>query len=219
MKQVAKQLTEAAAWVVETASRLSVRRDTAPIDTVERVCQFARTRAAFVTQKKLYGYLKERIGTRYPKMFDDEIFVESINIAKLEVFAAGLADMTCFCVANATVGVDFTDEDRMAIARSCYSLGLEENAASSDSRARWMNAFEDRLGKTVWRMTGENGNHFIESPGALVRWAPIADELKRYDREIVENSIRFTWIEMRRDFLRRLEARAVAEDWQRSQAT
>ena len=214
MRSIAKQLREAASWVVETTSRLSIRRDSAPIDTVERVCHFARTRAALITQKKLYGYLKERIGIRYPRMFEDEAFAASINIATLEVFAAGLGDMTCFCVANATTVADISNQDRRAIAEDCYRAGLDENAAKAPcaSRERWMSDFDDRMERTVWQVTGSNMGHFIASPAALIRWAPIADELKRNDQEIVENSIRFAWVEVCTDFLARVDARAVARD-------
>ncbi|WP_157018982.1 hypothetical protein [Mesorhizobium xinjiangense] len=216
MKELTRQIFEAAGWLREAASRLSIRHDKAPIDTLERVRHFARTRAALITQKKLYGYLKERMGTRYPKMFDDEVFVRSIDVAKFEVYAASLTDLTCFCIARATTGAVFSNDDRADLARSCYGLGIEENCAEAkpDRRDAWLKAFDERLAATVWvSATGTDERHFVESPKALIRWAPIADELKKYDREIVENSIRFAWLEVRTDYLGRLDADAVAADW------
>lgn len=220
MKEVARQFLEATNWLRDAASRLSIRRDRAPIDTAERVCQFARTRSALITQKKLYGYLKERMGTRYPKMFDDEIFVRSINIAKFEVYAASLADLTSFCIARATVDPVFSDSDRVDMARRCYALGIGENCAEAPQERQddWLKGFEDRLAMTVWATEGSDERHFNESPKALIRWAPIADELKKYDREIVENSIRFAWLEVRTDYLHRLDPPAVAANWQASAA-
>jgi hypothetical protein len=50
---------------------------------------------------------------------------------------------------------------------------------------------------------------FTESPAGLVRWAPVIDELKQLDEEIVRNSVRFRWQEVRRDFARHLDARAM----------
>ena len=44
---------------------------------------------------------------------------------------------------------------------------------------------------------------------ALVEWAPIGDELKQYDAEIVRGSVRFRWQEVRRDLRRDLDAEAV----------
>ena len=215
MKTILDQLTEAGLWFRDLAQRFSLRRDMAPIATVARVEEFAATRSALITQKKLYGYLKERMGVNYPKVFTDEVFTQSIDLAKLEIYAASLADLTCFCVANAMTDPLVQNQDRDAVARACYRHGLAFNAdeASDEQRARWTDAFDMRLGKTVWSLRGEGGQHFIESPGALVRWAPIAEELKRLDREIVENSIRYAWIEVRTDYMARIRPDAVAADW------
>jgi hypothetical protein len=49
----------------------------------------------------------------------------------------------------------------------------------------------------------------VESPPALVKWAPIIDELKRLDEAIVRNSVRFRWQEVRRDLRRDLDPAAV----------
>ena len=54
-----------------------------------------------MTQKKLYGYLKERIGIRYPEEFARPEFAKSIRTATGHIYAASLADLTVFCVANA----------------------------------------------------------------------------------------------------------------------
>ena len=215
MKTILDQFTEAGLWFRDLARRFSLRRDTAPIATVARVEEFAATRSALITQKKLYGYLKERMGVNYPKVFTDDVYAQSIDLAKLEIFAASLADLTCFCVANATTDPMLQNADRDAMARGCYRHGLAFNAgeASDDQRARWVDAFEARLGRTVWTLRGEGGQHFIESPGALIRWAPIAEEFKRLDREIVENSIRYAWIEVRTDYMARVAPDAIAADW------
>jgi hypothetical protein len=42
-----------------------------------------------------------------------------------------------------------------------------------------------------------------------VRWAPIVENLKELDEEIVKNSVRFRWQEIRRDLRRNLDAGAV----------
>jgi hypothetical protein len=39
-----------------------------------------------------------------------------------------------------------------------------------------------------------------------VRCAPVLDELKQLDEEIVRNSVRFRWQQVRRDFARFLDA-------------
>lgn len=80
-------LVRAKAFLPEFLARLTVRRDSGPIDTVESLCRFVSTRAAFVAQKTLYGYLKTRMGTRYPRMFEDDVLIASIDVAKMHVLS------------------------------------------------------------------------------------------------------------------------------------
>lgn len=209
-------LRGSAEYVRDFASRFAVRRESGPLASVYDVEYFARTRAAFVTQKKLYEYVKTRMGTSYPRNFENDDFIASMNVAKMHVFAAGLADMTMFAVANATQGTDLDDRARCAIARECYIAGLDENDDAGvvpAHRDGWMNALEQRMSGAVWRLTGADERHFTQSPKALVKWAPISDSLKKYDVDIVENSIRFAWQEVRGDFLRRIDPPAVAASW------
>jgi 2'-5' RNA ligase len=67
----------------------------------------------------------------------------------------------------------------------------------------------DRVARTDWLAVGKDEAAFTESPAGLVRWAPVMDELKELDEEIVRNSVRFRWQEVRRDFSRHLDLQAV----------
>ncbi len=209
------KLASGLTFLREFASRLSVRRDTAPIDSVAALCDFVSTRAAFVAQKKLYGYLKARMGTRYPSMFEDEVFVASVNIAKMHVFVAALSDLAVHAGVRVGAEAALDEAGRSALASTCFRAGLADNAAAMRDEASmvdWLAAFEARLEGVHWANLEAGGDAFSDSPRALLDWAPIADRLKRYDAEIVENSIRFAWIEIRRELARRLDARAVAAD-------
>ncbi|QPC87813.1 hypothetical protein GA830_14465 [Mesorhizobium sp. NBSH29] len=216
MNDFVDQMTEAGRWVRDSWNRLSVRRDTGPINDSELLADFVTTRAALVTQKKLYGYLKERIGMRYPKMFADEEFSRSINIAKMQVFAASLADLTIHCVAHVGTDQRLEQGDFNALAVWCYGQGVaanEEQAPNAVTVSRWLSEFGARADKANWHNIAAGASAFTESPKALIRWAPIADEHKNYDREIVENSMRFAWNEVRTEFRERLDAAAVSSDW------
>ncbi len=194
------------------SGRISFRRDRAPIDSVVRLEAFVASRAALIAQKTLYGYLKTRMGTRYPLMFDDDVFVESVNVAKYHVFAACLSDLTVHAVARATHLAELDDMARRSLAERCFRTALEQNLADApDSLApgAFIAAFTERLAGTGWGEAALHRSVFDHSAAALVRWAPIAPDLKRLDREIVENSIRFAWRDIREDLGRRLDAEAV----------
>jgi hypothetical protein len=196
----------------EFVARFRVTRETWPIDTIAELQRFARTRAAFVAQKKLYGYLKTRMGTRYTSMFEDETFIRSVNIAKMHIFAACLSDLTVHAVARATAGSGIGHDRRAAAARACFRAGLTQSEGEwpePDTVDKALEAFERRLEDVAWENLAAGGDAFTTSPKALVRWAPIADELKKYDAEIVRNSVRFAWSEVVRDFRLRHDAAAL----------
>lgn len=195
--------------------RLTIRRESGPLDSPESLRHFVSTRAAFLSQKTLYGYLKTRMGTRYPTMFEDDVFVASIDLAKLHVYAACLSDLSLYVATCALAGAPVTPEERRGLALACFEQGLADNVEEAArvagfSAAEAKAAFERRLAFWDWVDGPKGADIFSESPAALVRWAPIAPELKQFDREIVENSIKFKWRDARRDFERRLDAAAVA---------
>jgi hypothetical protein len=209
-------LLERSAGVMrDFAARFAVRRDNGPIDTVAELQRFVASRSAFVAQHKLYGYLKTRMGTRYPSMFEDDVFIGSVNIAKMHVYAACVSDMTIYAVSKATDGSPLVDEQRNAMARQCREAAIEDNAdhAPDGAEAKWRAAFDARLKEIHWANMAAGGDAFTASPKALLHWAPIADELKRYDGEIVRNSVTFAWPEHMRELRRRLVPEAVVADW------
>ena len=55
------------------------RRRSFPIESLESASEFVATRAAFVAQKTMFGYVKTRMGTSYPEMFRDDVMVSSQN--------------------------------------------------------------------------------------------------------------------------------------------
>lgn len=200
----------------DMTARMKLRRETQPLQSVEDICDFAATRSAFVTQKKLYEYVKTRMGMSYPRHFEDDAFIDSMNIAKMHVYAAGLRDMAVFCVANATAQADIADDGRARFARTVFAHGLDANddgAVVPQNRELWAGELETRMRGAVWRQTGANENHFFQSQKALVEWAPISDKLKKFDEEIVENSIRFAWQAVRQEFFSRIDTSAVSQSW------
>jgi hypothetical protein len=200
------------------ARTLSFRRDNGPIAEMADIERFVATRAAFVAQKTLYGYLKTRIGTRYPRVFDDPPFVHSINIAKYHVFAACLSDLAIYAVAKALCSQEVTDESRRDQAMRCFRRGLDDNSDDVPIEFRFdqaMSTFADRLKATDWASDALHPANFRESPAALLKWAPIADHLKNDDAEIVRNSIKFAWRDIREQFQRRLVPEAVHADCKR----
>lgn len=194
----------------------SIRQDKSPIDTVAALESFVSTRSAYIAQKTLYGYVKTRMGIRYVSMFEDVNIQASLNIAKHHVFAACLSDFAIFAVGVSLRGQPVGNDDRVALVRQIYETGIAENTQDAPEQFVPQDAigtFAERAAATEWRVAAISPENFTASPLALYRWAPIADRLKKFDREIVENSMIFGWRDIREQFHKRLVADAVAADW------
>jgi hypothetical protein len=197
---------------------LGAGRDMGPVDSVAALEKFVASRSAYVAQKTLYGYVKTRMGTRYVAMFEDKNMIASLNIAKMYVFAACLSDLSVYAVATAVYGRSVPNDSSRELARRCYATGLHDNSANAPAEFSAQNCtdeFDRRLSDTDWQHGARQPENFSQSPAALVRWAPIADKLKRFDSEIVENSVKFSWRDVREQFNKRLDAAAVVADWTR----
>jgi len=187
------------------------RRDPPVVDE-DSLREFLSTRASFVAQTSLYGYLRTRAGMRYPELFDDDPFVNSINIAKWQIWLACLSDLSVFAGGlllkhpKATTGMVGTLMQRL-VNDILDQTGLPAEAgnefAASAERVR------ARLAGCDWQSVTDDEGPFTQSPTALVRWAPVIKELKDQDEEIVTNSVRFRWQKVRQDLRNLLDADSV----------
>jgi len=188
------------------------RQRAEPVNDLESLQRFLATRASFVAQSSLYGYLRTRAGMIYPQLFDNDEFVRSINIAKWHVWLACLADLAVFA------GGRLFEQGRGSPAAIGALMGelvesvLRETGLPADADEAFPGHAERvraRLAGCDWERATDDEGPFTDSPTALIRWAPIVENLKELDEEIVRNSVRFRWQEVRRDLRRNLDAGAV----------
>ncbi|WNK00649.1 hypothetical protein L2D14_04305 [Thalassospiraceae bacterium LMO-JJ14] len=196
------------------ASGFNLRRHAGALDSIDTIEEFAITRSAFIAQKTLFGYVKTRMGTKYPEMFRDDNIIRSVNIAKMHVFVACLSDFSIWVVATAFTQTGIDDSQRRDIALRIFKNGLAQNTDTSVaefSPDEAVGSFKARLAAVDWAGTAGTRDNFTQSPAAVVKWAPIADQLKKYDVEYVENSVKFAWNNIRRQFEKRLDAENLAK--------
>ena len=66
------------------------------IDNIDQLEMFVKEQSAHVTQTTLYGYIKTRMGFKHYLMFENKSFLESIEIAKWNIYVVALADCTLY---------------------------------------------------------------------------------------------------------------------------
>jgi len=199
----------------EVSEAISNRFISGPIATVGDLADFVQTRSAFVAQTSLFGYLKERMGTSYQKYFEDEAFAESIRISQVRVYRACAADLAIFAAALVAERAGLDGAEAKTLAAHCYRYALENSGADESRFApEDVERFDERAGRTIWANAAIGENAFFESPPELIEAAPVIEQFKNWDREIVTNSIRFRWRDIREQLRKRIAAEDVSRDFQ-----
>ena len=171
------------------------------ITNISELKLFIQRKSAWVAQETLYGYLKTRMGAKYILMFDDEIFLGSINKAKWNIYAVALQDLTFYCLSYLKNNSNFNDISK---ANDIYKEILNDEAKNempNDIIESSQKKFNERLEKIDWQKYYLN-LPFNESALALYEWSPIAEELKSLDKKIVLNSMILKWDNIKKEFIK-----------------
>jgi hypothetical protein len=187
-----------------------------PVTSPEDLARFAETRSKYVSQITLYQYVKTRAGTRYTLLFGDETFSKSLNIAKWEIYLVCLGDLCVYLTARIGQATSLSQEEQTALALYLFDTVLEDEEVP-DFRPHGFDEateeFHTGVGRINWDEVPIDDVAFLRSMDALYKWAPIADELKKYDGLAVKNSIRFRWRHVRDQLNKIWEPETIAQQW------
>ncbi len=164
---------------------------------------FIQTKSAWVTQVTLYGYLKTRMGTRYVLHFENDEFMASVNLAKWNIYAMALQDLTFFIFSYLKTNFNYNDTEK---AKEIFLNILDDEISNKMPNVIIEEAkknFEDRYKDINWD-TYYDDLPFNPSALSLYRWAPIAEDLKELDRKIVLNSVILKWDIIKKEFKERI---------------
>ena len=152
------------------------------ITNISELKDFIQRKSAWVSQETLYGSLKTRMGAKYILMFEDEIFLGSINKAKWNIFAVALQDLTFYCLSYLKSNSNF---DQTLGAKDIYEEILNEE-------------IKNEMPNDIIESSKKR---FNESALALYKWSPVAEELKSLDKKIVLNSMILKWDNIKKEFI------------------
>ncbi len=180
---------------------------------IKSLSDFLSSRASHVAQTSLYGYLRTRAGTRFPELFENPDILESINIAKWHVWVACVSDLAVFIGHLAKqAGIDEVKIIQLlseVLNHIFTEAGMPDEAG--DNFKDSIDKARQRISNCSYSKPPVDDDIFSQSPEALYYWSPIADELKERDENIVRNSVRFRWIEVRRNCRKLIDFEALSE--------
>ncbi len=174
------------------------------IKSFDELEEFIQTKSAWVSQVTLYGYLKTRMGTRYVLHFENDEFMKSVNLAKWNMYAIALQDLTFFTFSYLKNILNISEVNK---AKEIFFKILDDETSNNmplEIIEEAKKSFHERLEKIDWQ------NYFTDTPFnqsalSLYKWAPIAEELKILDRKIVLNSVILKWDVIKKEFKERIE--------------
>ena len=173
------------------------------IDEIESLRSFVSSRPSYMTQVSLYGYLKARAGTSYVSLIKDPIFASSMKTARNHIFFACLTDLTLHVLKTIHTHKPeiFQNLDPLALHFFTQTLAkAPQEVFESLKREEVILNFEKHLKNHNWKDTDDPHDFFSGSRSALLKWAPVVEEFKIQDEEIVSNSIHFKWLRVCQEF-------------------
>ncbi len=185
------------------------------IDNIESLMSFVSSRSSYMTQVSLYGYLKARAGTSYVSLIKDPIFTSSIKTARNHIFFACLIDLTLHVLQTIHTRKKQNSQNLDSFAREFFIQTLAKapkEVFESLKREEVIKEFEINLSKYNWNVNDDFHESFSESRSALLKWAPIVEELKILDEEIVSNSIHFKWLRVCQEFEKLMDFEKIKID-------
>ena len=174
------------------------------ISNLDELEDFIQSKSAWVTQVTLYGYLKTRMGTRYVLHFENDEFMASVNLAKWNIYAVALQDLTFFTFSYLKNNLNYQEVDK---AKEIFLKILDDETTNKmplDIIEEAKKNFNDRLENINWNNYC-NDLPFNPSALSLYKWAPIAEDLKNLDRKIVLNSVILKWDIVKKEFNERIK--------------
>ena len=173
------------------------------IQTLDDLETFIQTKSAWVSQVTLYGYLKTRMGTRYVLHFENDEFMSSVNLAKWNIYAVALQDLTFFTFSYLKANYNYNETNN---AQEIFMKILDDETSNKmplDIIEKAKKNFNERYENMNWEKY-HNDLPFNPSALSLYEWAPIADDLKVLDRKIVLNSVILKWDVVKKEFKERI---------------
>ena len=173
------------------------------IEEIESLRSFVLSRSSYIAQVSLYGYLKARAGTRYVSLIKDPLFASSMKTARNHIFFACLTDLTLHVLKTIHSQKHQNFQNLEPFARQFFLQTLAkvpEEVFESLEREEVILEFEKHLRRHNWTSTDDSHESFSGSRSALLKWAPVVEEFKIQDEEIVSNSIHFKWLRVCQEF-------------------
>jgi hypothetical protein len=204
-------LLHARFWLLVEATmslrRLLTRGSRPPVATLDELADFLAAQTAYVAQRTVLEYCRARTGVNWEKLIHEQAFVDALEVCRWEAYAEVLAEV-------AELVLILLRRQDPGDSRACLP-GL---VAAADAalrrhpvpahRASWDDAsaaIAQHLAQAL--LASPRAVHLtgFGAADAIFAYLPIHPDLRREDREMLRNSMRFALCRVFDEMTRRLD--------------
>jgi hypothetical protein len=164
------------------------------ISTVAELRALLAGEAVYLSQKATIDYCRARAGLGWQRLVSEPAFLAALEACRWQAMAAVLADQTVVTEGFLRPYVRQNTQRLAAALATVYLEVLEASPAPADVRVDWPGLAADlgvRLGRAQMGDVHRPGEIARTSGARIFDLLPIHPTVRRYDREIVINSVRF----------------------------
>jgi hypothetical protein len=191
--------------------RLLTRNRRATIAASDDLADLLAAQTAYVSQRTVLEYCRARTGLNWDKLFKEEAFVQAVEICRWEAYAALLPEVAELALIQL--------RRQGALDPQAYLPGLVEAARAAllrhpvpAHRSTWTEAsaaIERQLALALLAEPRPVHLMGFGSSDAIFEILPIHPDLRREDREMFRNSVRFALCRAFEEMSRRLDVPAL----------
>jgi hypothetical protein len=173
--------------------RLLRRRKSPPVTTADGLADFLSAQTAYVAQRTVIEYCRARAGLNWDKLFAERSFLERLEVCRWEGYAVVLAELAELALIRLRRdGAADPQAYLPALVQSAHAALLRHPVPSH--RASWSDAadaIEQHLARAL--LAAPRPVHLVgyQSADTIFELLPIHADLRRQDREMFQNSVRF----------------------------
>jgi hypothetical protein len=197
---------------------LLTRKSRPPVATSDELADFLAAQTAYVAQRTVLEYCRARTGLNWDKLFREQAFIDSLEVCRWEAYVEVLAEV-------AELALILLRRQSPADPQA-YLPGVAAAAGAAllrhpvpGHRTSWHEAsavVEQHLAQSL--LAAPRAVHLagFGAADAIFDRLPIHPDLRREDREMFRNSVRFALCRVFDEMTRRLDVPALAQALRRS---
>jgi hypothetical protein len=201
--------------------RLLTRKSRPPVATLDELAEFLAAQTAYVAQRTVLEYCRARTGLNWDKLYREQAFIDALEVCRWEAYAEVLAEVAELALIRLRRQSPAEPQAYMPGLVAAADAALLRHAVPAH-RTSWDDAsaaIGQHLAESL--LAAPRAVHLagFGAADAIFAYLPIHPDLRREDREMFRNSMRFALCRVFDEMTRRLDVATLVQSLARPPGT